>query len=155
MGDKDENGKITYKEFLDSYVRQQLQKKRETDKKTDKLSSPSTVMDENKASENQTLKQCWDYFRTIDLNNDGMLDSEEFHAMLTNIGIDLDVDELKKAWNRLDKDENGKITYKEFLDSYANEKLQKNNTSRSKRNPPQYPRVRIQNDSPSIIPSVP
>ena len=69
------------------------------------------------------LKKFRDFFRSMDTNEDGILNWSEFQRMTDNFGINLNFDEMRKAYQRVDQNHDGGISFKEFLDRYVNEPI--------------------------------
>ena len=53
------------------------------------------------------LIKCREYFSDMDLDGDGRLCRKEFLKMIEVIGMELDVSELRKAYDTADQDKDG------------------------------------------------
>jgi len=117
--DTDQSGSISFREFLDAYATYKLNDQTESDLNiTPELCLHYKPEEKSSVSEEVVLRRFREYFRELDVNGDNMLSAEEFTRMVSMVGMDLDVDELKKAYERVDRDGSGSISFKEFLDCY-------------------------------------
>lgn len=91
------------------------------------------------------LLMCRDYFRNMDLNDDGRLCSNEYLKMIEYVGVNLDTTQLKRAYEKADKNKDGTISYNEFIDAYTSE-MELNNPGKSTRRPEKCIETQIQND---------
>ena len=81
----------------------------------EEMSRPKTMKMEN----DELMKLCRKYFSSMDKNKDGKLNRHEFSDMCREIGCTHDVTELKKAYNKTDKNGDGIVSFAEFMESYA------------------------------------
>ena len=67
--------------------------------------------------------KCRDYFREVDLNNDGTLCSSEFLQMIDTMGLVYDVTKLRMAFALADTNGDGSISYREFIQAYTSPEM--------------------------------
>lgn len=65
------------------------------------------------------LREYREYFLDFDDDGDGKLSKIEFMKMVENTGVELDFQEMKKAYNAADSDGDGMITFRNFLAAYS------------------------------------
>lgn len=97
IADDDKDGKISYKEFTDHFLK-------------------STI----KTGDNITSKELLKLqkgFAAID-DGDGKLSRSEFLAMLKTVGMELDLRQLNNVYRKADKDGDGTVTFEEFSEAY-------------------------------------
>ena len=75
------------------------------------------------------LRQCRDFFRDLDTNDDGRLDRSEFTSMIQQLGLKLSSHDIQKAFNRTDKNRDGSISFREFVDYYSKELCSNSNST--------------------------
>ena len=61
----------------------------------------------------------YDAFKTLDLDQDGVINYEELKIMLNSYGIYTTENDMINLFNRFDKDKDGKIKYQEFVSEVA------------------------------------
>ena len=71
------------------------------------------------AEKAELMKQCRRYFVDMDRNKDGKLNRSEFSQMCREIGLRHDVSELKKSYDKIDKNGDGVVTFSEFMDAFS------------------------------------
>ena len=52
-----------------------------------------------------------DLFKTIDANNDGFINFDEFFRIMNKFNPNVSLKEVNSLFNRIDKDENGMISF--------------------------------------------
>eukprot|EP00828_Plagiopyla_frontata_P020355 TRINITY_DN26020_c0_g1_i1.p2 TRINITY_DN26020_c0_g1~~TRINITY_DN26020_c0_g1_i1.p2 ORF type:complete len:122 (+),score=14.95 TRINITY_DN26020_c0_g1_i1:103-468(+) len=57
----------------------------------------------------------YEAFKSLDLDQDGVINYEELKIMLTNYGIYTTENDMLNLFGRFDKDKDGKIKYQEFV----------------------------------------
>ena len=77
-------------------------------------------------------KTCKDYFYSIDKNKNGVLELKEIKNILSKFSEDTDVvresdEEIQKAFNQLDTNNDGKISFDEFKTLFQNYLLKYSN----------------------------
>ena len=130
--DADQSGSISFREFLDAYATSGLGEV--YNNKSEHSSSPSSSHSPQhiqkpvekrqlSSSEDAVLRKFREYFRELDVNGDNKLSKAEFTKMVASIGIDLEINDLRRAYERADTDGSGTISFKEFLDCYKNQMM--------------------------------
>lgn len=71
----------------------------------------------------EAMEKCRQYFRNLDTNHDGKLNNAEFVSMISDLGMDLDVNQFKRAYARVDQNGDGTISFREFRDAYCSEHM--------------------------------
>lgn len=89
-----------------------------TQQGTAKCSSTTNHSTTKQHLNDAVLKKYRDYFRGFDKDGNGRLDRAEFMKMVENCGVDLDLEEMKRAYNKADSDNHGVITFRKFLQAY-------------------------------------
>ena len=132
--DKNRDGSISFREFVDYYSKELCLGPGPIvgDTKEAKGSSGSSRnsaedLDKKKrdSDTDKILIQCRNYFRDLDTDGNGTLDKKEFALMLSQIGLKMDVNYMRKAFGHVDKDANGGITFREFVQYYNIMKAEK------------------------------
>lgn len=67
-------------------------------------------------------ERMWKIFNDMDANKDGVLDHDEIHSALKGKA---NKEETQQIINQIDKDNNGKISYNEFLDAWYKTEVEK------------------------------
>nr|KAG5706139.1 hypothetical protein BaRGS_025761 [Batillaria attramentaria] len=57
-------------------------------------------------------------FQTMDVNLDGQLTEEEFVNFIQDKGVPMNKEDVSNAFKKADKDKNGKLSFKEFLEAF-------------------------------------
>lgn len=52
-----------------------------------------------------------DLFKTIDANNDGFINFDEFFRIMNKFNPNISLKEVNSLFNKIDKDENGMISF--------------------------------------------
>ena len=137
--DKNRDGSISFREFVDYYSKELCpgagggnaknstgggsgggSNNRNTTSATSRYSSSSADTEKLKrfSETDKVLTECRNYFRDMDTDGNGKLDAKEFSHMLGQIGIKMDVGYMRRAFGHVDKDADGGITFREFLQYY-------------------------------------
>ena len=69
-------------------------------------------------SSEQELQMYRKYFLAQDKSGDGKLNRQEFKQMLKSMGLNFNDREITKAFNAVDRDNGGQITFNEFARQY-------------------------------------
>lgn len=76
------------------------------------------------------LIECRQWFWKQDKDRNGRLNWEEFNRMCDHIGLQLDCEKLNKAFDNVDKDRSGQISFAEFIAAFVD-----NDTSKALHRP--------------------
>ena len=100
-------------------------------------SKPSSIEQQMEyALDDHKIRECRQFFQDVDENGDGVLSPQEFTKMLENMGMNLEARDIQKAYARTDKNSDGEVTFREFLNAYADIRHIGNNrkSARDRRN---------------------
>ena len=126
--DKNRDGSISFREFVDYYSKELcpgtssgMNNSRGANRNRCSSCRYSTEISDQRKRESKSdkiLTQCRNYFRNLDTDGNGRLDKKEFNHMLNQIGIKIDENYIRKAFGHVDKDSDGSISFREFVQYY-------------------------------------
>jgi len=136
--DSDNNGKISYDEFMEHFapgiqgkeeggVGISLQQRHEALKtkqqSTRKMAIPTMSLESLesllKTKLSEQYLQVRKAFRDMDVNKDGCVDAQELAFVMNKFNIPVEESQCIAIFKRLDSDNNGKMSYDEFMEHFA------------------------------------
>ena len=122
--DTNANGEISYAEFVNAFARDTAEQKVAPsgpafERKSAEEEQHDKLMLMAEDSINQRFADMRKAFKYVDLDNSGTVNRQELDRALKLMGIELPPERIEYLWRKIDRDGDGEVDYKEFVDAFA------------------------------------